>query len=82
MGDEVLLQWVSVDDLLVVNQKKADLDLVQLVSAVKLADSAGNSVENEENKDVANDQEENDDAGDDFTEAVEGNVVEGNLESQ
>ena len=72
MGDEVLLQWVNVDDLLVVNQKKADLDLVQLVSAVKLADSAGNSVENEENKDVANDQEENDDAGDDLQKQLKG----------
>ena len=72
MGDEVLLQWVNVDDLLVVNQNKADLDLVQLVSSVKLADSAGNSVENEENKDVANDQEENDDAGDDLQKQLKG----------
>ena len=69
------------NDLLVVNQKRADLDLVQLVSSVKLADNAGNSVENEEDKDVDNDKEDIDDAGDDFTEAVEGNVVE-ELESQ
>ena len=69
------------NDLLVVNQKRADLDLVQLVSWVKLADNAGNSVENEEDKDVDNDKEDIDDAGDDFTEAVEGNVVE-ELESQ
>ena len=69
VGDEVLLEWVNVDDLLVLNQKKADLDLVRLVDSVKLADGAGNSVEDEE--DVDNEQDENEDAVDNFTEAVE-----------
>ena len=74
VGDEVLLQWVNSDDLIMVNQKKADLDLVRLVSSVEIADGAGQSIKNMEDNDAAKDPEENDDTGDDFTEAVEGNV--------
>ena len=69
VGDEVFLEWVNVDDLLVLNQKKADLDLVRLVDSVKLGDGAGNSVEDKE--DVDKDQDDIEDAADNFAEALE-----------
>ena len=69
VDDEILLEWVNVDDLLVLNQKKKDLDLVKLVDSVKLGDGAGNSLEDKE--DVDKDQDDIEDRLDNFTEAVE-----------
>ena len=68
VGDEILLEWVNIDDLLVLNQKKVDLDLVRLVDTVKLGDGAGNSLEDKE--DVDKDQDDVEDGVDNFTEAV------------
>ena len=43
--DEIILEWVNMDDLLVLNQKKKDLELVQLVDSVKLGDGTENLLE-------------------------------------
>ena len=41
LDDEMILQWVNVEDLQVINQRKHDLELVRLVDSVKLGDSEG-----------------------------------------
>ena len=63
------MEWVNVDDLLVLNQKKKALDLVKLVDSVKLGNGAGNSLDGKE--DVDKDQNDIEYGLDNFTEAVE-----------
>ena len=76
MGDEVVLQWVNTEDLLMINQKLKDLDLVQLVDSVSLAEggSEEQTIKNKEDNEAVDDLEEGDDAGEDFKEAVDGHT--------
>ena len=67
--DEIILEWVNMDDLLVLNQKKKDLELVQLVDSVKLGDGTENLLEDKE--DVDEDKDDVEDGIDNFTEAQE-----------
>ena len=67
--DEIILEWVNMDDLLVLNQKKKDLELVQLVDSVKLGDGTENLLEDKE--DVDEDKDDVEDGIDSFTEAQE-----------
>ena len=69
LDDEIILEWVNVDDLLVLNQKKKDLDLVKLVDSVKLGDGTENLLGDKE--DVDEDKDDVEDSVDNFTEAPE-----------
>ena len=70
LDDEMILEWVNVEDLQVINQHKHDLELVKLVDSVKLGDGAGTSLDNKEegNNDDIDDVE---DAADNFTDTEE-----------
>ena len=70
LDDEIILEWVNVEDMQVLNQRKQDLELVKLVGSVKLRDGAGTSLDNKEegNKDDIDDVE---DGADNFTDTEE-----------
>ena len=70
LDDEIILEWVNVEDMQVLNQRKQDLELVKLVDSVKLGDGAGTSLDNKEegNKDDIDDVE---DGADNFTDTEE-----------
>ena len=71
----MVLQWVNPEDLLMINQKRKDLDLVQLVDSVSLAEggSEEQTIKNKEDNEAVDDLEEGD-AGEDFKEAVDGHT--------
>ena len=71
LEDEMILQWINVEDIQVVNQRKHDLELVRLADSVKIGDGEGASGDDrkEEQDDDVDDLGDN--AADSFRDSVE-----------
>ena len=70
--DEVVLIWVNIEDIKVVKQRKRDMELVELVNAVKIDDDV--AAENDEKVDQDGGGDDlGDDATDSFKDSVEPN---------
>ena len=70
--DEVVLIWVNIEDIKVVKQRKRDMELVELVNAVKIDDDVAAESDEKVDQDGGGD-DLGDDATDSFKDSVEPN---------
>ena len=71
LEDEMILQWINVEDIQVVNQRKHDLELVRLADSVKIGDGEGTSGDDKKEEDNDDIDDLVDDAADSFRDTEE-----------